>query len=593
MIITLFLNLLIFGLVIFGIKRIFSKSNRHLQKEGGVRRFFQMGLLFGLAIISAVGVTGLLGRAIPIGTILNEDRGNLALQSAFTVVGVPLFLIIANWARKSIRQDAEELQTLAWNLYLTGISIISLILVINAQISIYDGLFKGAAIRGEHLSQLIVWGALWYFHFTMHKKIQPSTNALGEQLIGSAIGVGFSFVGLLTIFSALISKIFAFDGKTLIVSNSDPLTDGLITLAIGAPIWVIYWIRTAKKQFKDSLWYGYVLLVGVGGGLLATLTALSFTLYWILVWFFGEVKTTAAIHFSDLTQTIGTSLAAGIVLIYHRQILHETADSMRNDIRRVYEYVISAIGLASAAGGITLILVSIIESLSHTSQLSGASSINTLIGAFTLIAIGGSVWWIQWRSIQKIVTADPLVEQGSVIRRVYLLLLFGVVGVTAVIVLLTSAYLLFFDLFQNGINSSTANKVRFPVSIFLTAVVISKYHWDIYKKEKDVKVFQPKSIEIDERLYFFVELKLKPDSATKVIDVLNKYTAHVRKEKGCDQLDVLFDPKEKNTVYLYEIWSNSGSHKAHLSSEGFLEWKAYSDPLITGFEVKQLTNQPI
>jgi quinol monooxygenase YgiN len=185
------------------------------------------------------------------------------------------------------------------------------------------------------------------------------------------------------------------------------------------------------------------------------------------------------------------------------------------------------------------------------------------------------------------------VEQGSVIRRVYLLLLFGVVGVTAVIVLLTSAYLLFFDLFQNGINSSTANKVRFPVSIFLTAVVISKYHWDIYKKEKDVKVFQPKSIENDERLYFFVELKLKPDSATKVIDVLNKYTAHVRKEKGCDQLDVLFDPKEKNTVYLYEIWSNSESHKAHLSSEGFLEWKAYSDPLITGFEVKQLTNQPI
>jgi len=80
MIIGLFLNLLIFGLIIFGIKRVFSKSNRHIQKEGGVRRFFQMGLLFGLAIISAVGVAGLLGRVIPIGTVLNEDRGNLALR---------------------------------------------------------------------------------------------------------------------------------------------------------------------------------------------------------------------------------------------------------------------------------------------------------------------------------------------------------------------------------------------------------------------------------------------------------------------------------------------------------------------------------
>lgn len=593
MVIGLFLNLLIFGLVIFGIKRIFSNSNRHIQKEGGVRRFFQMGLLFGLAIISAVGVTGLLGRVIPIGTVLNEDRGNLALQSAFSVVGFPLFLIIANWARKSVRQDAEELQTLAWNLYLTGISIISLIFIINAQMSIYDGLFNGAAIRGEHLSQLIVWGAIWYFHFTVQRKIEPSTNALGGQLIGSAIGVGFSFIGLLTIFSALISKIITFSGETLIISNSEPLTDGLITLAIGAPIWIIYWISTAKKQVKDSLWYGYVLLVGVGCGLLATLTALSFTLYWVLVWFFGEVTTTAAIHFSDLTQTIGTTLAASIVLIYHHQLLQESVDSERTDIRRVYEYVISAIGLASAAGGVTLILVSIIESLSQTSQLSSTSSTNTLIGAFTLIAVGGSVWWIQWRSVQKIVETNPLVEQGSIIRRVYLLLLFGVVGVTAVIVLLTSAYLIFYDLFQNGINSNTANKVRFPVAIFLTTVVISKYHWEVYKKEKDVEVFQSKSVETDERLYFFVELKLKQRSASKVVDVLNKYAVHVRKEKGCEKLDVLVDPKLKNTVYLYEIWSNSETHKAHLSSEGFAGWKEYSDPLVTSFEVKQLTNQPI
>ncbi len=593
MIIGLFLNLLIFGLIIFGIKRVFSKSNRHIQKEGGVRRFFQMGLLFGLAIISAVGVAGLLGRVIPIGTVLNEDRGNLALQSAFSVVGVPLFLIIANWARKSIRQDPEELQTLAWNLYLTGISIISLILVINAQMSIYEGLFKDEVIQGKDLSQLIVWGAIWYFHFTMHKKVEPGTNALGEQLIGSAIGVGLSFIGLLTIFSALISKLLTFNDKTLIISNSDPLTDGLITLATGAPIWIIYWIKTAKEQFKDSLWYGYVLLVGVGGGLLATLTALSFTLYWILVWFFGDVTATAAVHFSDLTQTIGTSLAAAIVLAYHRQLLQESVESTRSDIRRVYEYVISAIGLAAAAGGVTLILVSIIESLSKTTQISGNSSTNTLIGAFTLIAIGGSVWWIQWRSVQRIVQAQPVVEQGSIIRRVYLLLLFGVVGVTAVIVLLTAAYLVFYDLFQNGINSNTANKVRYPVAIFLTTVVISKYHWDIYKQEKDVEVFQSKSVEVDERLYFFVELKLKPRSATKVIDVLDKYVVYVRKEKGCEKIDVLIDPKVKNTVYLYEIWSNSKTHAAHLSSEGFTGWKAYSDPLITSIEVKQLTSELI
>lgn len=590
MIIGLFLNLLIFGLVIFGIKRLFSQSHKHVQKEGGVRRFFQLGLLFGLTIVSAIGISGLLGRLIKVGVVLNTDRGNLALESAFTLVGVPILIAVVMWVRSSIEKDKDELLTFGWNLYLTTISIVSLLLVIDAQFNLYQGIFTDEALRGKDFSQLLVWAAVWLFHFRVHNQIGVGENSLGEHLVGSLIGLGFTFVGLINAIGGVLNELIGLTGKEILVSAPSPIINGLIQMAIGIPIWYLYWVRTAHNGPKEALWYTYVLLIGVGGGLIAALVSATLLLDTILVWFFGETTSTARAHFQGSPQLIAAAISALIILWYHREVLKDEQTNQRNDIRRIYEYVISGIALVAASGGVTMILVSIIESLFDTSQLTGPSSINSLIAAITLIVVGGPVWWLQWGSTQKKVLDNPEQEQGSIIRRVYLLLLFGVVGVTAVIVLITTAYLLFYDLFQDGINSSTVNKIRFPLAIFITAAVISQYHWSIYRLEKDVEVIKVREELADERLYFFVELKIKPRSSAKLIDVLNKYAVHVRKEKGCEKLDVLTDPKVKNTVYLYEIWSNSESHKAHLSSQGFAGWKAYSDPLITSFEVKELRN---
>lgn len=587
MIVGLFLNLLIFGLLIIGIKKLFSRSHKHVQKEGGVRRFFQLILLFGLVIISAIGVSGLIGRLIRIGVVLNTDRGNLAMESAFTLVGVPLLVVVAMWVRKSLSKDPEEAQTLIWNLYLTAISILSLILTIDAQMNLYGGIFTDDPVRGKNISQLFVWGAVWLFHFRMHNRIGRFENSLGEHLIGSLIGLAFSFVGLLNIFAGIFNQLFGLNEKTLIISSDSPLVRGLITLAVGTPVWIIYWVKTAEKAIKESLWYAYVLLIGVGGGLIAALISASLFLDTVLVWFFGEVNGSAKSHFQLTPQLLGSALTALIILWYHRQVLH-SSDTGRSDIRRIYEYVIAAIGLLAASGGVTMILVSIIESLFRSSQISGPSSINTLLGAVTLIVVGGPVWWLQWSSIQGEVKENAAPEQGSIIRRVYLLLLFGVVGVTAVIVLITSAYLIFYDLFQNGVGSNTINKIRFPVAIFLTAAVVSSYHWNVYKGEKDVEILHTSTEPEVEKLFFFVTLSIKPRSTEKVLDVINKYAVHVRKEHGCERLDVLIDPKVKNTIYLYEIWSSPQAHEAHLQSEGFKGWKEYSDPLITSFEVNTL-----
>ena len=88
--------------------------------------------------------------------------------------------------------------------------------------------------------------------------------------------------------------------------------------------------------------------------------------------------------------------------------------------------------------------------------------------------------------------------------------------------------------------------------------------------------------------FFIVELTIKPGERANLLKYLNSYAVEVRKEDGCECLDVLVDPQSKNTVILYEIWRDLASQLTHLETKAFANWKAFSDPLIEGFSVKTL-----
>ena len=88
--------------------------------------------------------------------------------------------------------------------------------------------------------------------------------------------------------------------------------------------------------------------------------------------------------------------------------------------------------------------------------------------------------------------------------------------------------------------------------------------------------------------FFIVELTIKQGERENLLKYLNSYAIEVRKEDGCECLDILVDQQSKNTVVLYEIWRDLASQLAHLETKGFANWKAFSDPLIEGFSVKTL-----
>ena len=583
------LNLLIFGLFIFAVKKIFTGGKSKKSKGSEVRRFFQYGLLFTLMIISGIGVSGLLGRLLNIGIIIRSDRGPLALEASFVFVGVPLLLVMALWTRNTFRKDSNEGDSVGWNLYLTAASIISLILNLIAQLNIYKVVLGDGALRGKDISQFVIWGAVWFVHFKMHKRNRRKDNAISDHLVGSLIGLGFCFVGLITILEGLIRVAFSMGENPMLFNSNNDLVDGIITLAVGAPVWYLYWIRTAAKATKESIWYGYVLLIGVGASLLTSVIAAAFTFYSILVWFFGDTKNETAFQFFNDAPASTAATFVGLLLVwYHRDVLANAQTQGRTEIRRIYEYVIAGIGLVSTALGVTMVFVSIIESIFKSTQLTGTSSINSLLAAITLIVVGAPVWSFMWKAIEKQIGIDAQAEQSSLVRRIYLFLLFGVSGVTSVITLLTATYTAFNDLFKGQIGTRTIRSDRFAISLLITTMFVSIYHWQIYKKERHIEVKREIEEVPTERLYFFVKMEIKPRSLVKLLDALKLYAIKVRQEDGCEQFDVLVDGQTKNTIFIYEIWTDSMSHAGHLQSDGFEQWHAFSEPLITNLEINNL-----
>jgi hypothetical protein len=163
-------------------------------------------------------------------------------------------------------------------------------------------------------------------------------------------------------------------------------------------------------------------------------------------------------------------------------VLEEAHLETRTEVRRVYEYLMSAIGLLAAASGLTVLVVAGIEALTRTEAvILDQSAVNTLLASATLLLVGVPVWWFYWHRIQRAAAALPTQEHASPTRRAYLLVLFGIGGVAAVIALLVGVYLLFEDVVQGTFGGETIRSMRVPIGILLSTGAIAGYHWAVYQ----------------------------------------------------------------------------------------------------------------
>ncbi len=484
--------LIMIAVVVLVIRKVSGRSQSLDSNAQPVRLFFQYSLVFGLFIIVTVGIAGLLGRVLDTSNIVNSDQSSLASNLAFVVVGGPLLAGLTIWLRNSLRENPSEGHGFVPTFFATLAAIISLLVFLTSIIAVMHNVINNEPALGSTISRSIVWGTAWIIVLKISNTVIPKNDFRIQFFVGSFITALAALIGLVQvltgIFATLLSQpVFLGTQQTELVTADSPIAIGLGTLVIAGGLWVYYWIKNANTIKTDSLWLGYVLIAGVGATLVTAIVSLSVSLYQVLVWNFGEPATQKiADHFASIPQSVAVASAGLLFWWYHRSLL--PTQSVRTDIQRTYEYLMSAISLIASAIGISIVIVAIIEALTEQTRLSGPGAINTLIGAATVIIVAGPVWWRFWTRIQRIAKTEPESEHGSPVRRTYLFLLFGVGGITAIISLITIVFQLFDGILSSSLGANTFSDMRFAIGILISTGIVAGYHWEIYRHEKDVQV---------------------------------------------------------------------------------------------------------
>jgi hypothetical protein len=492
MIFGFLIPLLFLAIIIVVARKIFSRDSHGAPSTFSIRRLFQYALLFGLLSVSAAGVAGLIGRLFDIGHVIAESRTDLARDISFTIVGFPLYLLVGRWTKKTLSDDPSERRSVAWNLYLSVVSLTALVTSLTAAYAILMWALGEESFRGQQLSRLLAWGLIWIVHWQLIRSTSRDEESRAHYLAGSLIGLGVLAVGLANLISSVTQLLVAQDEKSVLIESSNPSLRAISLIIIGLPVWFQYWLRVAQSLKRELLWFSYVMLVGVAGGFIALVASSSVIVYDSIVWFFGDtVSDIATQHFNDSIGALGSGLVGLSVWWYHAGIVRDADEAERSELRRVYEYIISGISLIAAAAGLMMIMVAVIESVTPGEVVSTTSSTNTLLLAVTLIIVGAPIWWFFWNRIEGHVAVDGH-EQSSPTRRIFLLMLFGVSAIASVISVLTGVFLFLDDLLNNKLGLETVRQMRYALAILLANAAISWYHWSIYRHERTISIKRAK-----------------------------------------------------------------------------------------------------
>jgi len=471
--------------VVWAVRHFGNRAGGQRNDARSVRRFFQYLLLFGLLIVAAVGLSELLGLPFQEAALAGDDRSALARALTFSLFGIPMFVLLAAWSRRHLKQDPDEAHSIGWAFYLTVAPLTALVLAMFALHDVLAPVLSGEKLDWPAVARFVVWAGVWLVHWTVANRMLDAVRRQGQLVIGSLIGLGTSIAGLVSLLGVSVATLVVSDASTVLVGPQHPIAQAAATVVVGVPVWIVYWLTTWSKADRTALWFGYVLPVGVGGSLVLAVVGASIAVYQLLVWLIGEPSSTqAAQHFEGTPTAVACVVVGALSWWYHRRVLAAAAPG-RTEVTRVYEYLMAGIALLAAAVGVTLVVVALVESLIPAAQIEfGTSVVNSLLSGVTLLLVGGPLWWVFWSRIERVVHADGPEELGSPTRRIYLFVLFGLGGVAAVAAVLVAAFFGIQGALQGGFDAQVVRDMRFPVAILLATGAISGYHWAVYRDDR-------------------------------------------------------------------------------------------------------------
>jgi hypothetical protein len=438
-----------------------------------VRRLIVYTLLFVLVIIAAIGVQTLLGLVLDPNTpLVGENTASIAQGMAFTVIAGPLAALLWWMAWRRLSEPAER-GAIGWGLYLSGVLIVALISsstgLLTAIASLVDGDWDGSAFAAG-----LVWAGVWLWHRWMwrHQIRGPLELVSLPVLFGATFGLVLGAANAITLLGSIFSAaVMELSGSPAI---GGPWWTGALHALIwtlgGGAVWVWHWYREGARTTLNGLADVALILFGIFLASIASLVGIGVALYVVLRLLFDNTD-----PLRELLSPVGPALAAAavgtVVWTYHRTVAADRSPATRF----ANTLAASGVALVGAASGLGVIVNSALGILS--TPLAGEGLRPLLLGGLSALLVGGVAWTLAWRPLRPVGASVPAAG-----RRIYLIAIFGVSAVVALITLLVIGFQVFQALLQGG--SGLIDQIRAPLGLLTATALVAGYHFGVWRNDR-------------------------------------------------------------------------------------------------------------
>jgi len=474
---------LVFGIVVYRRRADGGRVDVGLM----ARRLFEFGLLFGLVVATAVGATGALGVLYD---AVADGRGgspeSLALWLSLVIVAGAALLGTSLWLRRRFRASDAEAQSVGWSVYLSAVDLVSSGVLVGSAIVVIGWLIDGWSFDSWALAALPVWFIVSVLHWRL-----PGTRRLIHLLFASGTALAGMALSTAVIVEHLLRWAYEsvmpdsltvghryLDGSSW-ADSWDDLRGWIGPLVAFGVAWWWFWWRNARRSARSPERDGYVLLVGVLGGLAATVVAAAGFLHTVLSWVILEsAREGSAVEHFDVLSIFATLLVIGLALwAYHRtEVRHAVARQAggRDEVARLYDHLEAGVGLVASTIGLAILLMTGLHKVMPAPDDWDTGVGEPLVVALTMLAVGLPIWNRAWRRIQT--HAGSVSEESSAVRRVYLFAVFGATALTVLGSILAMVYMVVFGLLDGSLDVESVAPFRFPLGLIGATASVSVYH---------------------------------------------------------------------------------------------------------------------
>lgn len=474
-----------------------------------IRRLYFYAVAFISIEVVLWGMIGLL-RSIVDPLEIADGVSTLAQALSLILVGIPIFLIHWIWAQNVSAKDEEENSASVRAVFLYGILLATLVPVVQNLLALVDRTFLSAAkqyaeravVGGTQtwadnliaiLINLLIAAYFWSILKANWRSLKESESFDEIRRLYRFIWMLYGL--LMAVYGAQQALTFIFTLPIFVLGEVGKATvvNGITLLVIGTPIWVLSW-RILQDRLVDSaeresyLRLGILYLLTLGGTVIALVAAGNFIymsfmqlLGWDLTW-------------AEFLQELGGPISIGIPFIVlwafynkwlNQQFAFDENIPRRAGKQRLYDYILSLLGLASTVFGLISLFSVLVDLMLGDVYLSENGFREPLSGAIATLSVGLPLWVLAWRpaQAQALETSDVGDHaRRSVIRKSYLyfVLFASVIGG------MFSAGVLVFNLINAALGGDSTGLLSVSLDSLLSLivfVVVLLYHLSALRKD--------------------------------------------------------------------------------------------------------------